>query len=49
MKITFDDEDQKRRIIDSFCVDELFIEREGVCRQDCDACWERFVEMEVGE
>lgn len=48
MKIIFDDEDQKRQVIDSFCIDDLYIYRgDEVCCQNCDECWERHVEMEV--
>lgn len=49
MRITFDSEDQKRQMIDSFCVDELFIDRDEACCQNCDDCWERHIEMEVEE
>ena len=49
MNIIFDSEDQKRKVIDSFCVDDLFVDREESCCWDCDACWERHVEMEVEE
>ena len=46
MKITFDNEDQKRQVIDSFCVDDLYIDRDEVCCENCDECWERHVEEE---
>lgn len=49
MLIVFDDEDQRRKVIDSFCIDELFIDRDVPCCQDCDKCWEDHVEMEVKE
>lgn len=49
MVIVFDNEDQKRRVIDSFCVDELYIDRDEVCSQNCEECWERHVNMEVEE
>lgn len=49
MKIIFDSEDQKRQMTDSFCVDELFLDREEVCGQNCDECWERHINMEVEE
>lgn len=47
MKIIFDSEDQKRKVIDSFCIDEVFVYREEPCCQNCDECWEKHVEMEV--
>ena len=49
MQIIFDNEDQKCQVINSFCIDELFIERDEVCTQNCQDCWERHVEMDVEE
>ena len=49
MRIVFDSYDQKEQIIRSFCIDELFVERETVCDQNCEECWERHVDMEVGD
>lgn len=49
MRITFDNEDQKRQVIDSFCVDDLYIDRDEACCENCDECWERHVEMDVEE
>lgn len=47
MKIIFDNDEQKQQIINSFCIDELFIDRDEVCSQDCESCWERHIQMEV--
>lgn len=49
MKIIFDSEDQKRQVIDSFCIDELYFDRDEPCCENCDECWERNIEMEVEE
>lgn len=47
MKIIFDSDEQQRQVINSFCIDEMFIDRDESCCQDCEACWERHVQMEV--
>lgn len=49
MKIIFDDEDQKLEVINSFCIDELYIDRDEACCQNCEECWERHVDMEVDD
>lgn len=49
MKILFDNDEQRSNVIRSFCVDELYVDREEVCCEDCESCWERHIETEVEE
>lgn len=49
MKITFDSDEQKQQVINSFCIDELYIDRKDICSQNCEACWEKYVQMEVDD
>lgn len=47
MTIVFNSEDQKQKVISSFCVDELYIDRNTVCTQNCEECWDQYVTTDV--
>lgn len=47
MQIIFDNKEQQLAVIKSFCIDELFVDRDESCCMNCEECWERHVQMEV--
>lgn len=49
MQITFENMEQKDQVINSLCVDDLYIKRDIPCTENCEECWHRFVEIDFDE
>lgn len=49
IKVIFDSEKQFLEVAEAICVDDMRVERNENCCEDCAACWEKFIDVEVEE